>query len=371
MKEILIVSNTSWSIYNFRYGLMKELKKSFDVSFCANYDNYTEKLKKEFAYHEINIDRKGKNPFKDLKLIFNLRKIYQKEKPGLIIHYTIKPNIYGTIAARMVKIKSINVVTGMGHVFVKNGPLSLLVRALYKLSFKFAEKTFFLNQNDLDFFVGRGLVKKEDALLLPGEGIDTEYFSPKFCEQKEDTLFTFLFLGRMLKEKGIVEIVETFKTVRDNRPCQLFLVGPIDKNNPLSLSEEEMRIWEKKGLVKYFSQIDDVRGIICQSDAIILPSYYKEGLPRSLLEAAAMEKPIIASDIPGCREVVEDKISGFLCRPKDKDDLADKMVKIMKLTKEERDEMGRKGRERVLKDFDERIIIQIYLDNIYKINKEI
>ncbi|GAI53555.1 unnamed protein product, partial [marine sediment metagenome] len=196
-KKVLFVSNTSWSVYNFRKNLMKTLKeKDFNISFCTNYDKYTEKLEKEgFKYIKVKMDRKGRNPFKDLKLIFDFYRIYRKEKPDLIIHYTIKPNIYGSLAAKMVGTNCINTVTGLGYVFIKNNILTKLVKTLYKFSFKSPTKIFFQNKDDLNLFLKNKIVKKEKSILVPGSGVKIKYFHPSFCERikKDSSFFIFLF----------------------------------------------------------------------------------------------------------------------------------------------------------------------------------
>ena len=363
-KKILFVSNTSWSIYNFRKKLMKTLKeKGVNISFCANYDKYVEKLKKEgFKYIEVKIDRKGKNLFKDLKLIFDLYRIYKKEKPDLILHYTIRPNIYGSLAAKMGKIKCINTITGLGSVFIKNNILTKLVKFLYKISFKFSEKILFQNKDDLNIFLKNGFDQKEKLILVPGSGVDTKHFSPGFCEKKDNSSFVFLFLGRILWYKGVEEFVKASEIIKKRYSySESLLLGPIDKENSSSISKKQIERWEKEEYIQYLKERDDVRKIICRSDVVVLPSYYKEGIPRSLLEAASMEKPIIATDVSGCKEVVENSVNGFLCRVKDHKDLADKMKKMINLKKEERIEMGKKGREKVKKEFDEKIVIEKYL----------
>jgi glycosyltransferase involved in cell wall biosynthesis len=363
MKKILLISNTSWSIYNFRYGLMKELKKNFNVSFCANYDDYTEKLKEDFNYYQVKIDRKGKNPIKDILLLFSFCKVIKREKFDLVINYTIKPNIYGALACRIKKTKCINVVTGMGHVFIKKNVLSFLVKCLYKISFNFAEKIIFLNKEDLNFFVENRIIKKEKAVLFPGEGININHFSPSFCKERRDSEFTFLYAGRMLKEKGVVELVKAFKETNKYHLCKLILVGKIDKGNPSAISEKEIKKITEDKNIKHYKETEDVRNFICDCDCLVLPSY-KEGLPRILLEAFSMEKMIIATDISGCREIVEGVSGSFLTKPKDIIDLTKKMIEAINLTPDERKNIGKKGKEKIAKVFDEKIVIKKYLELI-------
>ncbi len=361
--KILLTSNTSWSVYKFRHGLMNALQKEgFDVSFCAKKDSYTERLEKDFTFHEINIDRRGKNPLKDLKLIFDFYKIYKRGNPDLVIHYTIKPNIYGTIAAKLAKIKSVNVVTGMGHVFIKKGILSFLVKKLYKVSFKFAEKTFFLNKSDLDFFLENKIVEKEKTALLPGEGINTELFLPTDC--KEDSKkFTFLYTGRILKEKGIIELINAFKSIKEKYPSKLILVGKTDNENPSAIKKKEVDKWREENIIDYYEEVEDIRKFICKSNCIVLPSY-KEGLPRSLLEALSMERVVITTNIPGCKDLVEGILDNFLIKPKDIADLREKMIRMIKMDNKEREALGKKLREKMIKEFDEKIVIKKYLEVI-------
>ncbi len=360
MKKILLISNTSWSIYNFRYGLMKELQKSFDVSFAAPFDNYTEKLEEDFKYHQVKIDRKGKNPVKDIALLFSFCKTIKRENPDLVINYTIKPNIYGALACRIKKISFINIVTGMGHVFIKKSLLSFLVTILYKISFKYAEKTIFLNEEDLNYFVKRNLIKEKDALLFPGEGVNTEHFSPSLCTEKNDD-FTFLYIGRILKEKGLMELVESFKKIKAS--CRLILVGKIDEGNPSAVSKKDISVWEEENNIKYYKEVEDVRDFICKSDCIVLPSY-KEGLPRAILEGLSMEKVVITTNISGCKELVRDSFDYLLVEPRNITDLTEKMIRIIETPPEERKRQGKIAREKMIKEFDEKIVIKKYLEII-------
>lgn len=367
--KILLTSNTSWSVYKFRHGLMYALQKEgFDVSFCAKKDSYTDKLEKEFTFHEIHIDRRGKNPLKDLKLIFDFYKIYKRENPGLVIHYTIKPNIYGTIAAKIARVKSINVVTGMGSVFINKGILSSLVKKLYKISFKFAEKTFFLNRDNLSFFLKNKIVEKEETILLPGEGINTELFSPRFCKEGPKK-FTFLYTGRILKEKGIIELINAFKSIKEKHPSKLILVGKTDDKNPSVIKKKEIDKWKEENIIDYYEEVEDIRKFICKSDCIVLPSY-KEGLPRSLLEALSMGKVVITTDIPGCRDLVEGILDNFLIKPKDVDDLREKMIEMIKISSEEREVLGKKLREKMIKGFNEKIVTEKYLEVINNLKQK-
>jgi len=371
-KKILFLSNTSWSLYNFRLALMEALKeKGFEVLFSAPYDQYAEILKKKgFRYLEIkNLERKSLNPIKELKLFFELYKIYQKEKPDLVLHFTIKPNIWGSLAAKFAKIKCFNTVTGLGSLFGKKSFFQKLVEFLYKLSFKFPQKVFFQNKEDLKLFLEKKIIKKEKAVLVPGSGVNLKHFHPDFCKKikKASKNFVFLFVGRLLKEKGIEELVEAVKIVKSKYPeIELWLLGRIDKDNPSAISEKKLESWQKLGLVKYLGFVDDVRPFLCQADCFVFPSYYREGIPKSLLEASAMEKPIIGTQSVGCQEVIEEGKNGFLVPPRDSEKLALAMIKMIEISEEKRKEMGKLARQKVLEEFDEEKVVKKYLEEIFK-----
>ena len=368
MKKILFVSNTAWSLYNVRLGLMNALKsQGFTISFCSPYDEYADRLKeKGFRYIKVDLDRKGLNPFKELTTIFSFYKIYKKEKPDLILHFTIKPDIYGGIAAKLNGINFIDVITGLGFVFTRKGLLTKIVEFLYRISLRFSRKIIFLNEEDLNLFVNKKIAQKEKVKLILSEGVNIDYFSPIFCSRikKEGNKFVFLYLGRILKDKGVEVLVNAYKKVKQVYPeTELWLLGPIDVGNPSAISQDEIKEWEKDDLIKYLGTISDVRPFICKADCVVLPSY-REGVPRSLLEAASMEKPIITTDAVGCREVVDNGKNGFLVPIKDFESLTKVMIKMVKIDANKRQEMGKLGREKVMREFNEKEVIKKYLEVI-------
>ena len=370
-KKIILVSNTSWSIYNFRLNLMEKLKnKGYKIFFCSPYDEYVEKLKKYgFKYLKLNISRKGLNPIYEIFTIVKLYLIYKRIKPSLTLHYTIKPNIYGTIAARLARINCINTITGLGYVFLKKGLIFFIVLCLYKLTFKYPKRIFFQNKDDLDLFLEYKIIKKDKAVLVNGSGIDINYFHPNFCKiDNKKTNFIFLFIGRLLWDKGIGEFVEASKTVYgkyDN--VKILILGSIDKGNPRSISEIDLEYFTKHKYIKYLGNKEDVRPYLCEADCVVLPSYYREGIPRSLLEAMAMAKPIITTNVVGCKEVIEDGKNGYMIQAKDSNNLADAMIKMIEIGEKKRKEMGLYGRKKVEKEFDEELVINKYLKIIEEI----
>jgi len=365
MKKIVISSNTAWSIYNFRLNLIRILKEEgYEIIIVAPYDECAKKLKGEFEYYDIFINNKGTNPFEDIKTFMQYCKLYKKLKPDIVLNFTIKPNIYGTLACGLLNIKTINNITGLGTLFINQNLVTKIVKYLYKISQKKAAKIFFQNKDDFYLFINEKLVDKNKCDILPGSGVDVKKFKP-IEVKKKDNIFRFLLIARMLWDKGVGEYVEAAKIIKQKyQNVEFQLLGPIGVDNPKAISKDQIDKWVKEGIVNYLGVTDDVREYIARADCIVLPSYYREGIPRTLLEAASMEKPIITTNSVGCKEVVDDGINGFLCRVKDVRDLADKMEKMMNLDEEERKKMGKRGRKKVLRKFDEKIIIERYLSVI-------
>lgn len=362
--KILFVSNMSWNLFNFRLGLMKALKlKGYEILFCAPRDKYTQELEQlGFSHLPIQIDRGGMNIFKDFGLFVSFLRIYIQIKPDMILHFTIKPNIYGTLSAKIAGIRCMNTVSGLGFMFNSKRIFQNIAKFLYKLACTFSKKTFFHNQQDLDFFINNGLIKKEKALLVNGSGVNAQYFSPDVTYKSVlNEKFSFLFLGRILWDKGIAELVEAARLVKERYPfVQIFLLGGTDTDNPSSVPIEKVNQWQKEGLIKYLGEVLDVRPYIASCDCVILPSY-SEGAPRSLLEAASMQKPIIASNIAGCSQIVEDSVNGFLFNLNEESDLSRKMLDMIELPEVKRINMGLNGRKKVLQQFSEEKTIASYI----------
>ena len=368
-KKIIICLNTSWNIFNFRLNLARSLKKAgYDVILVAPYDKYSEILKQEFEYHDIFMNNKGTNPKEDIKTLIEFYKLYKAIKPDIVLNYTIKPNIYGNIACSLLGIKTINNISGLGTVFIKESLITKVVKSLYKYSLGKSSKVFFQNNDDKQLFIINKLVQENKCDLLPGSGIDTNKFISLEYEQS-DNIFRFLLIARMLWDKGIGEYVEAAKIIKQKYPTVEFqLLGSLDVVNKTAIDEKQMNLWIKDDLIVYFGSTDDVTQFIKKADCIVLPSY-REGTPRTLLESASMSKPLIATNVPGCRDVLNDRINGFLCEVKNAKDLADKMEKMINLTSDERLAMGKAGREKMIKEFDESIVISKYLKTIKELIK--
>jgi len=365
--RIVFSGNTSWGMYNFRIALMVAFKNiGFDVWVVAPEDEYTSK----FAEIGINfkpvkkLKRSGTNPIADIVLLREYIGIYKQIKPDFVFHYTIKPNIYGSFACKICNIRSISVTTGLGNAFSNSRFLFIFAKLLYKFSSSYASEVWFLNASDLNIFVENKILKLDKTYLLKGEGIDLELFRPTKA-QFEDKPITFTLISRMLYDKGVEVFVKATNLLRaKGYNFSSILLGQIDTDNPEGISLSTIKEWQAAGMIEYMGSTSDVKPYIGDADCIVLPSYYKEGIPRILMEAAAMEKPIITTNNIGCIETVDNGINGFLCEMKDEQDLADKMELFLKLTAEQRQELGKAGREKMEKEFDYKIIIEIYLNKL-------
>ncbi|MES2732396.1 MAG: glycosyltransferase family 4 protein [Bacteroidota bacterium] len=367
--HIAIVVNTAWNIYNFRLGLIKAfLKEGHSVTAIAPYDTYVEHLKNAGCqYKSVVLDNKGANPLRDLAFTHELYVIYKQVRPDVILQYTIKPNVYGTLAASLLGIPVINNVSGLGTVFLRHNLASRIAHILYKLSFRFPKKVFFQNEDDKQLFLKRKLVKEQITAVLPGSGVDLSAFTPQ--PFKRNTVFTFLVIARLIYDKGIVEYADAIRTLRSQNIQATFQLLGFKDVSPLGIPEELLQSWIDEGLIEYLGTADDVRPFINQADCVVLASY-REGTPRTLIEAISMAKPVLATDVPGCRETIEDGENGLLCQVKDSDDLAEKLKKMIYFNDVELERMGQKSRELAEKKFNENIIILEYLKVLREIEKK-
>lgn len=362
--KVMIALNTAWNLLNFRSGLIQALvHRGYEVIAVAPEDEYASKLAGlGCRYIPLPMDNKGTHPGRDLVLLSRFIRLMRAERPHVFLGYTVKPNVYGSIAAQMSGVAVINNVAGLGTVFIQGGWLNQLVRGLYRVALARSRKVFFQNDDDRQMFVSSGLVADQVTDRLPGSGVDLQRFLPLALPNK--TPIRFLLVARMLWDKGIGEFVEAARILRRRGTrAEFCLLGFLDVQNPRAISRKQMDDWVAEGAVRYLGVRDDVRGEIAHADCIVLPSY-REGTPRSLLEAAAMARPIITADSTGCRDVVEVGVSGLLCRPKDPYDLAEKMAAFVSMSAEDRSAMGLCGRKRMEREFDERIVITKYLQAI-------
>lgn len=366
--KVAIVLNTSWNVYNFRMGLIKALRENkHEVIVIAPEDEYSKKIiNTGCEFHKVKMDSRGANPIKDLALIFELRGIYKKTQPDVILHYTIKPNIYGTIAASTLKIPVINNVCGLGTVFLQNGIVSKIALFMYKVAFRFPKKVFFQNNHDYELFVKEKLVKKEISDILPGSGINVSHFPPMPFKRNEK--FTFLLISRLIHDKGVVEYIDAIKQLKaQGVDAQFQILGAKDPEHKRGIKLEIIDEWISSKIIEYLGTTDDVRQFISKADCVVLPSY-REGTPRTLLEAASSAKPIVATDVPGCNNVVVNDYNGYLCKLKSAEDLAQKMLDMMKLDNAKIELFGKNSRSKVEKEFSEEIVISHYLNSLKELN---
>jgi glycosyltransferase involved in cell wall biosynthesis len=369
-RNIVIVSNTAWSIHNFRRNLIRELQKNgYSVTAVAPPDEYAPRIQETGAkYRPVPMDNRGTNPWRDLHLCWALRQVFKREQPCCVLSFTIKPNLYSAFAARSLGIPAISNVSGLGTVFITQTWITRVVRALYRAGLTAASSVFFQNTDDRDYFVQERLVSAAKTQLVPGSGIDTQRYQPIQTTDKRP--FRFLMLGRILWDKGVGEYVAAAARVRQRHPeCEFVLMGFLGVRNATAVSLEQVRFWESSGTLMYLPPQDDVTAEIGKADCVVLPSY-REGTPKALLEAAAMGKPIITTNVPGCRQVVQDGSTGFLVRPRDALDLAEKMEQMIATPPLQREQMGLRGREKMIREFDERIVLDRYLNAVRELTSQ-
>ncbi len=363
--RITLVCNTAWAIYTYRQGLIRELAShGVEVIVLAPRDRTFELLTAMGCRCiDLPVASKGTNPRDDLRTLWALFRHYRSIHPDIVFHYTIKPNIYGSIAAKLAGVNSVAVTTGLGYVFIQHSRAAQVAKMLYRFAFRFPREVWFLNRDDKSAFIDQNLlVHPERARLLHGEGIDLEQFVVTPLPDTDH--FNFVLIGRLLWDKGVGEYVEAARRLRKRYPQARFqLLGPVGVDNPSAITRAEVAAWEQEGVIEYLGEAHDVRPFIAAANCVVLPSY-REGVPRTLMEASAMGRPIVATDVPGCREVVAHGINGLLCEVRNANSLADRLAQMLDMDGEERRAMGERGRHKVMAEFDERVVINQYKDLI-------
>lgn len=331
--KIMVMSSHTPSLMWFRIDMMLDFKKlGHDVIAVGNEseEQWQEQFKNlGIKYRQAFIQRNGTNPIKDLKTLKSLRAIIREERPDKIFTYNAKTVIYGGIAAKKEKVETYSLIAGLGSIFMghglKNKIIQRILCAEYKKSLKHSAKVFFQNKDDVQTFIDKHLVKKEQVVMLNGSGVNLQ----KFTVQPLPKTFGFLFIGRLIKDKGVFEYLEACKIVKEQHPeVRCLLVGPFD-SNPSSLKPEDLKSYIDSGIIEYFGEQSDVRPYLAQCSVFVLPSY-REGIPKTVLEAMASYKAIITTDTPGCRETVIDGENGFLIPIKDSSQLSNKMNYLYK-----------------------------------------
>ena len=361
---IVLAANSAWNIVNFRGGLVRALKEAgYEPLVVAPADPACEERMGRLGVEQVplELDRSGMSPVADARLFFAYRRLLLKFRPLAFLGFTSKPNIYGSLAARTVGVPAIANISGLGTAFLGRGGLMKFVTSLYRLALRRTDVVFFHNRDDLELFLELKLVSADQAGLLPGSGIDLQQFESQPLPRGGPI---FLLVARLLGDKGVREFAAAARIVRqEHRNARFQLLGPIDDGNRTAITWAELDGWVASGAVEYLGVADDVRPFIGKATAIVLPSY-REGLPRSLLEGAAMARPLVTTDVPGCREVVEDGVNGYLCAVRSATALAEAMDKLCRLTVAERRSMGLAGRAMVARRFDEKLVVGAYLERL-------
>lgn len=371
MKKIAIVANSGWNIWNFRRHLIRELiNKGYQPLILAPKDGYVRQLQATFPDIPIHplrhLSAGGTNPVQDLLLLLELWQLYRRHRPLLVLHFTIKPNIYGGLAARFSGTPYLATITGLGYAFLNGGWVQQLVRWLYRIALKKARFVVFQNRDDAGLFEKMKLVRSGQSYLIPGSGVDGKHFV--FTPLPVFPPFRYLFVGRLLSDKGIREFVGAARSLAQSlERVEFWVAGSAGSNNPAAIGEEVLGKWRKLPRMRWLGEVDDIRSVIEQAHVLVLPSY-REGMPRAVLEAMAMGRPIITTDTAGCRDTVIPGENGLVVSVRNTADLVRAMLELYGTPAEKLEEMGRMSRQLVEERFEAGKINKMYLELIRKID---
>ncbi|MFH0373976.1 glycosyltransferase family 4 protein [Streptococcus sp. A22] len=363
-ERVLFLANHDLGIYNFRLEIVERLlQENFEVHISSpNGVRIQELIDLGCIFHELKINRHGLNPIEEIKLLHEYKKLFKKIKPNIILGFTIKPNIYGAIAARKLKIPFIANITGLGTAVEYNSWKQPVFINLYKFAFKGIYKVYFQNEANRDFFLNHKII--EDSYdLVPGSGVNLNRFSEK--TYPNDSIIRFSFISRVMKEKGIEQYLEAAEYITNKYSNTEFNIYGFCEQ----AYEENLKKLQTKGIIHYHGMIKDIAGALEKTNCLIHPSYYPEGISNVLLEASAVGRPIITTDRPGCKEVIDDGVNGFLIQQKNSTDLIEKIENFLKLSIDEMSKLGHNARIKVEKEFDRQIVVRKYLEDILYITK--
>jgi glycosyltransferase involved in cell wall biosynthesis len=364
--KIVVIENGLLSTYTMRDGLMKRLlQEGYDVTVLTHTNTFVTQVEKT-GLKVINIGSGNINPVKVSKYIYNLYSALKKINPDVCLTFSIRPAIWGNFITRYLNIPTITNITGVGPLFTSKNLAYRIARSIYRNALSKTKKVFFQNFDDMNLFLEKNFVRKEIAERLPGSGVDYTLFSPMEATGKNNDTFIFLFIGRLIKDKGIFEFVEAARSIVKKYPNTLFnVIGPFWQQNLRSntITKSVLQNWITEGVIDYQGEKKDVKKFIAEADCLVLPSY-REGTSNTLLEASSMEKPVITTNTTGCKEIVDDGITGYLCNVRDSKDLAEKMEQMLLLSPDQKNEMGKKGRQKIIKEFDKQIVLSAYLKAI-------
>ncbi|CAN5760548.1 glycosyltransferase family 4 protein [soil metagenome] len=368
--SIAIIENNIIATNTIRGKLTSTLvEKGYHVTVLTTGTEADLQQARQNGFNVMDVKGSTQNPLDIINYMHNLKKALKQTNTTVCLTFTIRPAIWGNVVTRHLNIPTITNITGIGPLFARNNIAYRAARTLYKFVLKKTAKIFFQNYDDMHIFLERGFVKPGRAERIPGSGIDHQFYQP-MPARPADGKFIFLFISRLVKDKGILEYVEAARLLKNKLPNTEFKVlGPVWlqnlKDNTVTVAEVQQ--WVNEGVIDYLGDAKDVRRHIAAADCIVLPSY-REGTSNVLLEASSMERPCITCNTTGCKEIVEDNVTGFLCKVQDAADLAAKMQQMYELAAEERVEMGKNARQKVIKEFDKQLVIDAYLKAIEKIN---
>ncbi len=366
-----ITINKSWNIYNFRKGLVKTLlDEGHTVIAIAPKDKYSPILESwGCVFEHLEISSTGSNPIKEFGLITGLRRLIKKHTIDVLLTYTIKCNVYGSFAARWANIPVICNITGLGTAYLEKGVVNLIARNLYRVAFKMADFIFLQNVDDRELFLKEVTVDLGKTELLPGSGISLQDFLPQPYKPRKNPVF--LMISRLLVDKGVEEYFEAAVRIKEEYPdSKLIIVGGLDVQHRRSVDSNLLKSMIEKGIIDHFPHSDEIKKFISDSDVIVLPSY-REGTPRTLLEGAAMGRPLISTNVPGCKEVIKDQYNGFLCEVQNSESLYLAMKRFIQLPREDKIRFAHNSRELVERKFDESIVVNKYLARIHLMANEL
>jgi len=373
--RIAVAANSGWYLYNFRRSLMLALRDAGHRPVAISpHDEYIERLVQDgIDFIDFELDASGTNPFNEFTTVRRLRKLLVGGKFDAAFTYTPKANIYFGLAAKGMGLQHVPNVSGLGRVFIARSWLTPLVMRLYRRAFASARVVIFQNADDEREFVDNGLVAAGQTARVPGSGVDLIAFAPApyaAADGNEAAGLVFLFIGRILRDKGVLELVQAARLVKAQHPGIRFrMLGSVGAQNPTAVPQADVDSWVAEGLIEYLGSTDDVRPAIAAADCVVLPSY-REGVPRVLLEAAAMARPCIATDVPGCRDAVDRDSTGLFCDVRSATSLAAALLRFIAMPQARRRELGRLGRTKVEREFDERLVLRTYVNLAVQIDGE-
>lgn len=369
-KNIAILESNILGTNTIRRRLASFLmEKGYNVTILAKGTAAEMNLARSRGFTVIDLKASNQNVSGIFQYLRNIKRALKTADADICLTFTIRSAIWGNIVTRHLNIPTITSITGIGPLFESNHFTYRTARIFYKFILRRTDKVFFQNTADMKLFIDHKFVLPSKAAIVPGSGIEYELYQPVHLK-KENNQIIFLFISRLIKDKGIGEFVEAARILRTQLPKAEFqVVGPLWTQNLKHniVTQKEIDKWTNEGLIKYLGYADDVRTFIAAADCIVLPSY-REGLSNVLLEAGSMEKPCITCDVPGCNDIVIDNVTGFLCKAKNSEDLAEKIKKMSALSEQERQEMGKLARERIKNKFDKKIVLNAYLNAIKNIS---